>query len=422
MSVPGPPIVYFQPRSRNQSLEYRWKPPANDGGSPITGYRFDINGLIVDLSGDLRYYKFTGLTNGTDYTTTICAQNANGFGATASFRTFQPGSSVPAPPSTVTAVAQGISSAVVSWTPPTTVPDSAIQWYTIIGVPTSIGASTVKVTGDGLLQTSYFFSNLTPSASYYFNVYAVNCPGYSAARSTNTITLTEGYITSNLTMFMDSRNATSYPGSGTTWSNLAPRYSTIHYTLNGVSRSTIVYNGTSNASMIFNGSGYIYPSASMQTMLDENSRNETREFWFYWTGTSGVFTSEEDNQTPADGWTDYQGYISPNNLIFAYWNGAYTTHTVSTGVTSNQWYHLVYQYSATSNLIMGYVNGVRTLSNGSSPRQFNGGAYYLFYGAPAAGASGQFSGAIPIIRYYNRILSSNEVVSNFSFQRTQFGV
>jgi hypothetical protein len=271
--------------------------------------------------------------------------------------------------------------------------------------------------------TSSFRTNLSSFINYRFSIEAVNDVGYSFPRVySSTIMFGAIYVSTNLTMFMDSRSNTSYPGSGTTWSNLAPRYSTIHYILNNVTRSTIVFNGTSNASMIFNGTGYIYPAQSMQTMLNENSRNETREFWFYWTGTSGVFTSEEDNTTPGDGWTDFQGYISPNNLVFAYWNNVYTSNVVSTGVTSNRWYHLAYQYSATSNLFMGYVNGVRTMSNGSAPRVFNGTNYYLLYGANAAGASGQFSGAIPIIRYYNRVLSSNEIGSNFTSERNQFGV
>lgn len=421
MSVPGAPEVFFQPRSRNQSLEYLWSPPASDGGSPITGYRFDINGLIVDLSGDLRYYKFTGLTNGTDYTTTICAQNANGFGPVAYFRTFQPGSSAPDAPSTVFASTTGLNTAVVGWTPPTTVPDSPVQWYVIQGTPLTAGASSVTVTGDGVLQTSYFLSNLTPEASYYFDVYAVNCPGYSPARRTNTITLAT-LATSNLTMHMDARLSRSYPGTGTTWSNIAPTYSTVNYTLLGsASLSTIVYNGTSNSSIYFNG-GYIVPG-SMNAMLVANGRNETREIWFYWAGTPGIVNSEEGGAQAGSGWSDYQMYVSTGKFDLAFYRGNYIPYSLSTGITSNQWYHIVYQYDNTNSRIVGYVNGVRTLSNATSGRDFpNTGDYYLLYGAAAGGQSGQFRGAIPVIRYYNRILTSNEIYNNFITQRAQFGV
>jgi len=424
MPAPGAPNIFRQPRSTNQALEFRWNPPTDDGGSPITHYRLQLNAETpIVVAANVYYYKVTGLTNGTDYTASLEASNDSeaSWGTKAFFRIFQPGSAKPAAPSTVLASSTGISSAIVSWTPPTVTPDSPIQWYVIMGQSTTPGVPILRATADGLTQTSYLFSNLSTSQAYFFDIYAVNCPGYSPARRTATVSPL-GVTTSSLTMFMDSRRAASYPGSGTTWSNIASTFSTIHYTLSNVSRSTIVYNSTSNASMIFNSANYIFPTGSMLGMLTANIYNETREMWFYWTGTAGVVASEQDNISPGSGWNDFQMYVTAGSFLFGYWNNQHVSHTLSTGITSNQWYHIVYQYSLGSNLIMGYVNGVRTLSNASAPRLFPGGAYFLLYGANSAGQSGRFSGAIPVLRYYNRILASNEITSNFTLERAQFGV
>ena len=84
----------------NNRLVVLWDPPASDGGSPITGYRVDQEAAsgssgsqtrsrrdIVDptrlLGADDRGYAILNLANGTSYSVTVKAVNANGEGAAA---------------------------------------------------------------------------------------------------------------------------------------------------------------------------------------------------------------------------------------------------------------------------------------------------------------------------------------------------
>jgi hypothetical protein len=46
----------------------------------------------------------------------------------------------------------------------------------------------LSYTANGLIDRSYYITGLNPSSSYYFDINAVNCPGYSPTASTNTIT------------------------------------------------------------------------------------------------------------------------------------------------------------------------------------------------------------------------------------------
>ena len=81
----------------NNRLVVLWDAPASDGGSPVTGYRVEQEAAsgsqsrstrsIVDpsrpLGVDDRGYAFLNLTNGTLYSVTVKAVNANGDGAPA---------------------------------------------------------------------------------------------------------------------------------------------------------------------------------------------------------------------------------------------------------------------------------------------------------------------------------------------------
>lgn len=198
MSLPGKPVIRNAPRASPNTLEYYWFPPTSTGGNPIEGYQISLNsGAITcniaasELSPTFGYYKVTGLTNATTYFTTIAASTINGYGPTANFRAFQPGSPPLLGPSTATAVAgtQASASAIVSWTPPLgypPTPEATIFWYTIQSASSSLSDPVLKYTAKGAMS-NYYIKNLNVNSSYYFNIRAVNCPGYSPSVSTNII-------------------------------------------------------------------------------------------------------------------------------------------------------------------------------------------------------------------------------------------
>jgi hypothetical protein len=140
-------------------------------------------GSYINLSSTDRYAQVTGLTNGTTYTTSIEAENANGWGPAAYFRDFQPGSAKPGAPSTIAVSVTNSTSAVISWTPPSNANtlDAPIQWYAINAIPNT--GSTLKYTADAATQSSYYMDNLVNPYNYTYNIYAVNCPGWGPVRT-----------------------------------------------------------------------------------------------------------------------------------------------------------------------------------------------------------------------------------------------
>ena len=76
-NVPGAPVIDSIEPGLGM-LTVFFTPPASDGGSPITNYRVTCDGFTMDgLSSPI---VLNGLPDGRDYSCTIAAENATGFG------------------------------------------------------------------------------------------------------------------------------------------------------------------------------------------------------------------------------------------------------------------------------------------------------------------------------------------------------
>ena len=190
MTSPTAPIILNAPRAFDGALEFYWYPPASSGDSALDSYTIvcvSPAGISpITYPAGTHQALITGLTNGTLYEFTIYATNVNSnVGPAASFRPYEPGSGAPAVLASVNVEPGGGNSyAIISWTPPSSLPDSTIFWYVIISQSNNPTDPVIKRTANGLTETSIRIDNLNPASTYTFLVNAVNCPGYGPASST----------------------------------------------------------------------------------------------------------------------------------------------------------------------------------------------------------------------------------------------
>ena len=163
----------------NGSATVSWTAPS-DEGSAITGYTVSdgTGDTCATPDGMTTGCTVTGLTNGSSYSFTVAATNANGTGAASASSNSVTPSAVPDAPTGVTA-APGDASATVSWTAPSD-EGSPITGYTV-----SDGAGdTCTTAGTGCIVTG-----LTDGSSYSFTVTATNADGTGAASApSNSVT------------------------------------------------------------------------------------------------------------------------------------------------------------------------------------------------------------------------------------------
>lgn len=407
MSSPSAPIVSNVPRARDATLEFYWYPPASSGDSAISSYTLACTNPVV---GPFSYpvgtnqALVTGLTNGTFYPFTTYATNVNGnTGPSAGFRAFAPGSSVPNQPLSTMASVIGTNSAIVSWNPPSVLPDSPINWYVIQSKSTNPADPIQKVTADGLTQQSYLLTGLNSNSGYQFSVQSVNCPGYSPAVFTSSIAwgVVPGYV---FATNFNSGNDIGIVGYNSNFQ--VPATSTI----NGVGLAYDTANQTSNYFM------------SSFTMSNTNTVSFTISIYPRNTSNIPSFPFFANRGYPGNA-TEFTYAGTTGNTLGYSWNSEPGTYNYNSGVflMSNVWQHVALVISPSNAKF--YKNGslCNTYTYTHIPMSFPRWDIAQDSGlVPLIGTRRQFPGFIDNIRVYNRSLTDGEVST--IYQNTTTGI
>jgi len=169
MTVRGRPSTPATPRVvevRDRVVVLAWDAPANNG-EPITGYR-----VTLSPGGEVRTCTSTTctidqLTNDTEYTFTVAAQNAVDWSeASPSSASARP-DAAPLAPATP-AVSRGDARVAVSWSAPEN-PGSPIREYQVEISPAAAGGATFSTT-----STSLTLTGLSNGTAYRVRVRAIN--------------------------------------------------------------------------------------------------------------------------------------------------------------------------------------------------------------------------------------------------------
>jgi hypothetical protein len=226
-------------------------------------------------------------------------------------------------------------------------------------------------------------------------------------------------VTNGLVMYLDAGNNRSYPGSGTSWSDLSKNVSsgtlTNGPTFNSANGGTIVFDG-SNDYIIANGT-------SLNSRFSSTSVSHFT--WFYPT-SAGQIVVELGQAIINNNWHDTNIEISTAGAFsFSTWHGSLNNKVVSSNQSFNTWYYIGFTYNGTT--LTAYINGT---SIGSTPlaRQapYNNGTqtYYALCSIDSTnmGTSAYGGGRVGTFSVYNRSLSVEEVRQNYHATKGRFGL
>jgi len=221
-----------------------------------------------------------------------------------------------------------------------------------------------------------------------------------------------GYVTNGLIVYIDSGVATSYPSTGTTWSDLSGTGN--NYTL--IASPTFTATNPSKFTLAAASSQYMQ-SPDFTTAL---ASSFSFEVWCRPTA-SGVVICEQGTTVINSTWFDSYMEVVTNTLRVGFWNGTTTNNLNCGAVTLNNWYQFTMTWNGTT--LTGYINGVFAAS-GTYTRATNNPIYYMLGAAcpTSLGSGAYFSGDMAIFRAYNTSLSANQVLQNYNFNRATFGL
>ena len=224
-------------------------------------------------------------------------------------------------------------------------------------------------------------------------------------------------VTSGLILNYDISNSSSYPGSGTTITDLQANS-------NATPFNSPTYTSSGGAYLTFDGiNEYFRTNTALGSKLNPaNSSTIISIFVWVYPMDDGVIVSELGQTTPNSGWHDSQIEMVSGTLRFSVWsNGTGFASTISTPL--NNWYYVGFTYDGTN--LRGYVNGSLAVTSGTISRSTPGAS--LYYAIAHADFTSLGDGSFANMRFggmqvYNTALSTNDVLNNYNATKSRFGL
>ena len=219
-------------------------------------------------------------------------------------------------------------------------------------------------------------------------------------------------VNDGLVLHLDAANVKSYPGSGTTWSDLSGNGN--NGTINGAT-----YNSSNNGRFLFDNTNDVV------TIPNSASLNPTTGLtiasWVIFDGDSQDFIFEKGNVN-----TQFSLFSHSTDIVFrTFHSGDASYHTQnpsksSVGVVNGQWHNIVGSWNGTTKTI--YVDGVlrNSVSKSGSLVTTTPGASVGRFGGTTTGY--WFGGSISSVSVYNKGLSDLEVNQNYQALRGRYGL
>ena len=233
-------------------------------------------------------------------------------------------------------------------------------------------------------------------------------------------------ITEGLVLYLDAANTRSYPGVGTTWSDLSRSENT------GTLINGPTFNSANGGSIVFDGTNDLVEITGI-----ENITSFSISVWFKMTGpgNTGGFTNTYYNSlfginsvtNPTTRRilvsTSTNPSIAEGRILVQMGGSNYFSDNTSIGITTtNAWNNVVYTFAANTARL--YINGIVQTSQSNSSVTFpfvsDSKLYVGAYSNPIVAYA--MLGNIAQTQIYNRALSATEIRQNYNATKTRFGL
>ena len=222
-------------------------------------------------------------------------------------------------------------------------------------------------------------------------------------------------VTNGLVLSLDAADRNSYPGSGTTWTDMSGNGN------NGTLTNGPTFSSANQGAIVFDG---VDDYANFGNILNFTSEPFTFSHWFY----CNTLSTNQAGQGPVifyKGSFQVNGYYAQVNLdgslgFRTNQSGVRQNSTTAAGViTAGIWYNASYTRLGSS--IRVYINGIDTTSVADShvnPTSSTNNFTIANY------QNGFIYGNIRISSFltYNRALTASEVLQNYNATKTRFGL
>jgi hypothetical protein len=216
-----------------------------------------------------------------------------------------------------------------------------------------------------------------------------------------------------LILALDAANTKSYPGSGTTWTDISAngRVGTLTNgpTYNSANSGSITFTAASSNSVLLTGSTAVSQATFTVWLRRNGSQNDYAGILFTRGGVSSSISG-------------LSFFSTVNNLAYN-WNNAVASYSFNSGLTvpDGVWCMAALSLtSAAATLYLCQSSGITSATNtlAHASTTFDG----LKLGWDGTASSRYMNGSIASAHLYNRALSASEIQQNFNALRGRFSV
>ena len=228
-------------------------------------------------------------------------------------------------------------------------------------------------------------------------------------------------VTNGLVLCLDAGNRRSYPGSGTTWTDLSTNART------GTLTNGPTFSSSNGGSIVFDG---VNDFIEFGDVLDLGTNDMTINIWARPTSSADSYLLSK-TAAATQNYRYSVGIVGSKISPFFQGNvGADITPSGSTTIVTNTWYMFTYVFTRSSSITM-YVNGVlETLTGSATISQWNGLDFQsinpfrvgTYTSGDNVGVTSPFAGNISSVQMYFRSLSAAEIRQNFNATRGRYGI
>ena len=220
-------------------------------------------------------------------------------------------------------------------------------------------------------------------------------------------------VTDNLILHLDAGNASSYPGTGTTWTDLSGNGN------HGALTNGPTFDSANGGSLTFDGSN---------DLMDLNSSlNLSTNSGF----TMCLFLQQNTTQSNS-AWNYFYSKASPVIEVGAYGTSGTTFYfkdfstnsTVTSGDVVSSWSYIAFgTIQTTRTPFIQTFNSSGSFSS-TSPTAFSNTTigFQRLFSAGTGGAAQYYGAKCAIIQAYNRALTASEIQQNFNALRGRFSI
>lgn len=263
----------------------------------------------------------------------------------------------------------------------------------------------------GFWRSDSLSDNSFISLSEYVSFYNGTPQSFSTTTQAKSWLNTNGFwtsynplVTSGLTLQLIASDNSSYPGSGSTWYDLSSPQQNITLinspTFTSASPSYFSFNAINQYGT---GSGLVLPATEY-----------TKSVWFY-------LNAVADNNLVSSATGGHFMFFGAGTSTMYCGHANWPSYTAFPSVTTfslNTWYNATLTFNTTNGMVL-YINGVQdsTYTANKSQRGGDGSTNIATFNG-----GNLLNGRISKVYCYNRALNSSEVLQNFNYDKSNFGL